>query len=99
MVGISKGQFLLKKRKGMIHVKKHSISSDESLNRPLKEDVTTLRGGIVDQAEKVELPSRFAVEPHKDLPRMIITDTETDKSIEVPLFAYGEVRKVLSSLF
>lgn len=78
---------------------KHVISTDDNLNGKLKEQVSTMRGDIVEQAHKHDLPSRFQVETHKDLPKMIITDKETDKCVEVPLFAYGEVREVLNSLF
>lgn len=79
--------------------KKHVISSDKRLNPQLKEEVSSLRGNISEQAEKNELPSRFVVEPHDDLPKMIIKDTITGKTSEVPIFAYGEVRKVLGDLF
>src|SRR5690606_35012913 len=83
----------------VIVMKKHTISTDSELNTQLKEEVSTLRGGIMDQADKNKLPARFTVEPHNDSPRMIITDTETSRSVEVPLFSYGEVRKVLNTLF
>lgn len=79
--------------------KKHSISSDEKSNPVLKEEITSLRGGMLAQAEKIELPSRFEVESHKERPRMIIKDKETGKVTEVPIFAYGEVRKALHDLF
>lgn len=75
------------------------ISNDERLNPVLKDQVQGLRGAMVDQAEKNQLPERFTVKQHKDLPRMIIEDQETGRSTEVPLFAYGEVRRTLSELF
>lgn len=78
---------------------KHVILTDNNLNGELKKQVSTLRGGIVEQANKQDLPSRFQVEAHKDLPKMIVTDKETDRCVEVPLFSYGEVRRVLNSLF
>lgn len=79
--------------------KKHEIKSDEKLNPQLKEEVTTLRGGILSQAEKNELPSRFSVKSADNSPSMIITDNDTGKQVKVPLFAYGDVRKVLNKLF
>lgn len=86
-------------KKGNDKMQKHTISTDSNLSKSLKEEVTSLRGGIVGQANKNKIPSRFEVEMHKDLPRAIITDAETHKSIEVPLYAYGEVRKVLNCFF
>lgn len=74
-------------------------SQDKHLNPQLKEAVQGLRGGIVAQANKNPIPERFMCEPHPDHPRVIITDTETGKTTDVPLFAYGEVRKVLTELF
>jgi hypothetical protein len=80
-------------------MRRHSIVSDESLNKQLKEDVQDLRGCILGSAEKQPLPDRFTVTASKDKPEMIITDNKTGKSTLTPLFAYGEVRRVLSDLF
>lgn len=79
--------------------KKHIISSDSKLNPVLKEEVTSLRGGMLAQAEKNQLPSRFEVQSHKEFPSMIIRDRKSGNITEVPLFAYGEVRRVLNDLF
>ena len=75
------------------------ISSDKNCNNVLREEVQGLRGGIKAQAEKHELPAWFEATPHPDRPAMIIEDTMSGKSTIVPLFAYGEVRKVLTDLF
>ncbi|QST02469.1 hypothetical protein IMZ31_23760 (plasmid) [Pontibacillus sp. ALD_SL1] len=80
-------------------MKKHEISSDKKANSALQEELGELRGGIVDQANRQAMPARFKVKAHKDAPRMILTDTETDRTVEVPLFAYREVRKALHGLF
>lgn len=79
--------------------KKHIILSDNELNPILEREIKSLRGGMLSQAEKNELPARFEVQPHKEFPRMIIKDTESGNVTEVPLFAYREVRKVLNDLF
>lgn len=57
-----------------------------------------LQNIILQQAEKASLPARFKV-CKKNSPRIVITDIETERSVEVPLFAYGEVRDVLNTLF
>lgn len=79
--------------------KKHAITSDARLNPRLKAEVQTLRGGIVAAANQRPLSKRFVVEAVASAPSMKITDLTTRKSAEVPLFAYGEVRDVLTTLF
>lgn len=79
--------------------KKHAVSNDNRMNSSLQGEVQGLRGGMVAQAEKNELPERFQVTPHADYPRMIIEDTVTGKKTEVGLYAYGDVRRVLGELF
>lgn len=78
---------------------KHTIHSDEKMNPVLKEEVSELRGGMYNQAEKNELPKRFISIPSENTPSIIITDTETDRETTVSLFAYGGVRKALNDLF
>lgn len=75
------------------------ISNDKTCNPELREEVQSLRGGLVSVAERNELPERFQVTPNKDHPRMEITDNTTGRTTVVPLFGYGEVRKVLNDLF
>lgn len=70
-----------------------------TLNGERKSDVTSLRGGIVGAAEKNPLPARFEVEYSATHPRVIISDKQTGRKVEVPLFGYGVVREVLNTLF
>jgi hypothetical protein len=79
--------------------RKHVISTDKRMNPALKEEVTTMRGSILDQAEKSPLPDRFTLTNHPDRPAMIITDTQSNRSVTVSLFAYREVREALYTLF
>lgn len=78
---------------------KHFIDSDRSINPTLMHQMGSLRGAIVVQAEKNKLPQRFVSIPVESSPSFIIKDTLTGKTVEVPLFAYGEVLKVLGELF
>ena len=80
-------------------VRKHPIETDERLNEVLKQEVQEVRGSIVSQAEKNELPSRFNVIPCEGSPSMVIHDTHTGRKVTVPIFAYGEVRKAIKALF
>jgi len=75
------------------------IKSDEKLNPELKKQIQETRSVILEQATKIEMPSRFKSEKSNSSPTMIITDTTTNRKADVPLFAYGNVRKVLSNLF
>jgi hypothetical protein len=75
------------------------ITTDKKMNTRLAGQVAGLRGGMVAQAEKRKMPARFDAVPHPDHPSMIISDIKTGRSVIVPLFAYGEVRAVLSALF
>jgi hypothetical protein len=77
----------------------HAINGDELMNDALRNDVQSLRGGMVGAAERHHLPDRFQVIQDVDAPRMIIKDTETGRSTIVPLFAYGNVREALNDLF
>lgn len=83
----------------MVLIRYMKISSDNRLNSVLKKELSTMRGVMVIQAETLPLPRRFKVEPSKHNPTIFITDTTSKKTVEVPLFAYGEVRKALASLF
>jgi|PlaIllAssembly_1097288.scaffolds.fasta_scaffold580478_2 hypothetical protein len=78
--------------------KKHFISTDKDLNPQLREEVSTLRGSILGQAEKKALPEQFSVVPHPDEPCMIITNNANGKSYTCGLFAYGSVREALNNL-
>ena len=75
------------------------ISTDKSLNPALQKEVQSLRGIFMDAAAAHPMPSRFVASCHPDKPAMIITDTSTSKQATVPLFAYGEVRSTLYTLF
>lgn len=79
--------------------RKHSVSTDARMNPELKEEVQGLRGSMLGQAEKHEIPERFTVVPHPDRPALIITDSTTGRSTTVPLFAYGAIREALGDLF
>lgn len=73
------------------------IKTDERLNEQLQEEASTLRRLIIDNNKTYS--TRFVTTESKDSPSMFITDTETDKTIEVPLYAFGDVMKVLRELF
>lgn len=70
-----------------------------ALNKQLQEEVDGLQGAIVGEAEKHDLPERFHVAAVINKPQMVITDTETNKSTVVPLYAYSTVRDALNNLF
>lgn len=78
------------------------IAEDETArkNAPtnIQSDVSNLRGLIGGQAEKNPLPSRFKIDASKS-PKIVIEDTSTGRKSEVPLFAYGNVRKTLNDFF
>ena len=75
------------------------ISGDRYMNEDLRREIIPLRGSIVAAAERLPVPSRFEVRPHPDASAIVITDAATGREITVPLFAYGEVRRVLDGLF
>ncbi len=77
----------------------HAIKSDNRLNPQLRAEVQGLRGAITSQAESVQLPRRFVATPSTLKPEIAIRDTVTGKLAHVPMFAYGEVRRVLAELF
>jgi hypothetical protein len=77
----------------------HEIASDAKANPALRKELGSLRGSVVDAAEKNALPKRFKVEPSATRPAMVITDTVTGKCSTVAIYAYGEFRKALSELF
>lgn len=78
---------------------RHEIASDARKSPQLREELGSLRGGMVQAAEKRPLPARFTAQASPTRPSYTITDSETGKSATVPLFAYGEVREALASLF
>lgn len=73
------------------------IKSDERLNEQLQEEVSTLRKCIAKSNKNYS--GRFLATESETSPSMIVTDAESGKSIEVPLFAYGDVMKALKGLF
>jgi hypothetical protein len=73
------------------------IKSDERLNKELQKEVQDLRELIIKNNKNNS--ERFIAKKSTEMPRMIITDTETGKTTEVPLFAYSDVMKVLKELF
>lgn len=79
--------------------RKHKIRPDAKLNPELRNQVQTVRGGMMDAAEQSPLPDRFKVENDADYPCVWITDSTTGRRARVSLFAYRVVRDVLSDLF
>jgi hypothetical protein len=78
--------------------RRHAIESDNVLNDALKEEVQTLRGDIMDCAEKKNpLPEGFEAVPCKNDPSVMIK--YNGRESQVPIFAYGEVRQTLNDLF
>ena len=77
----------------------HPISMDKTKNRSLQMQMGSLRGCLVDTANKLPLPSRFTVDKCNDTPDMSITDTISGKVAIVPIYAYGAVRRALNDLF
>lgn len=75
------------------------ISTDNKTNPALKEEVQSLRSDMADIANTHPMPGRFIFAPHPDRPAMIITDTSTDRSSTVSLYAYSAVRDTLNDLF
>jgi len=64
-----------------------------------REYVSSFRALLIEIGERHKLPQRFEVYPCSDKVAMKIVDTETGRSAEVVLSAYGDVRKVLTQLF
>ena len=75
------------------------IKSDKKLNPALAEEVQGVRGILVDSAESNPIPERFTVQASSEGPYMYIVDNETNRTSKVPLFAYGQTRRVLTELF
>ena len=69
------------------------------MNPALRADISEVRGSIIDAAEKIPMPARFTVAPSLHSPSVIVTDSETGRSVQVPLFGYGVVRETLTGLF
>ena len=83
-------------RTGRLRMK---IKGDENLDPALAEEVQGVRGIILGEAESNPLPKRFTAQAASDGPYMYIVDNETNRTTKVPLFAYGETRRVLTELF
>ena len=79
--------------------KRHFVTADKDLNPDLANQVATLRGGIVGQANKMKKNDKFTYELSVSSPEARITNNENGKSTIVPLYAYGDVIKVLNELF
>ena len=75
------------------------ISTDDRLNPQLAQQLSSLRGGLIETAEIQVMPERFTASPHPDRPAMILIDTVMGNSATISLFAYREVRKALQDLF
>ena len=73
----------------MNHQLRHEKQADE---------ITSLRGTLVQQVQAVT-SDRFTAVPSVDTPTMWITDTTTERAIQVPLFVAREVLKALDTLF
>lgn len=57
-----------------------------------------LQGLMQSAANESKLPKRFKTDD-SNCPRMIITDLITNRSVEVPLYAYSNVIETLTTLF
>jgi len=77
----------------------HHISSDDSLNPALADEVASLRGTMLDAAETAPLSDRYLTRPHPDRAAMVLTDRVTGRTTTVGLYAYSEVREALTDLF
>jgi len=75
------------------------VKNDRKLNPRLRKQIQGLRGMIVGAAELHSVPKRFKITPDPTHPRMDITDRTTGKTSKISLYAYGQVRKLLSDLF
>lgn len=65
-------------------------------------EIAGLQVGIIAAAERAGLPARFevvALQAGPGQPDRAIRDTASGAQAPVPLFAYGEVRRVLAALF
>ena len=76
-----------------------ATSADARLNPELASQLGSLRGGMVEAAERQGMPTRFSAVPHPDSPAMVIVDEETGRSTTVGLHAYGAARRMLGDLF
>lgn len=72
---------------------------DDTKSPALASQLQGIRGGMVGAAEKMPLPSRFAVTPCTDAPRLTIRDIETGRETTIGLCDYYGARKVLGDLF
>lgn len=66
---------------------KYVIDSDRKSNLSLREQLSTVRGGMAEQIHRQAacLPIRFEVIPCEDAPAMLIRDQITGKEIKVGL--------------
>lgn len=76
----------------------HRTRTDARLNPALQEQVGTLRGSMLDAAERHPLPPGFVVEP-MDRPSARLVHEESGRSHVVPFYAYSAVRKAFSEMF
>lgn len=68
----------------------------ESINEPV-DNILKLQKMMAEQGKKNPIPSRFIVEDLDNC--VIIIDGQTGRMSEAPLYAYGDIRKVLNDLF
>jgi hypothetical protein len=89
-------------RKGKCYMSNESPDSHrnrEQKPRTIADEIQPLQSSILDAAERHPVPDRFVITPAASMPRMHILDMVTGRSSQVPLYAYGEVRRVLADLF
>lgn len=67
------------------------------MNKALKQEVKGLQGAMESQAEKYPLPEGFTVKSNERGNGRIIT-APNGRSVNVGLYAYGDVRRVISEL-
>ena len=79
---------------------KYSIKSDRRLNPALKKQVVGLRSGMMERANKYELPKRFLLSMNDEEPGGSIKDLQTGRTTQhIPLFALAEVKQAIKDLF
>lgn len=76
----------------------HRTRSDARLDPALQEQVGTLRGSMLDAAERNPLPPGFRVEP-MDRPSARIVHEASGRSHVVAFHSYGAVRKAFGEMF
>jgi len=75
------------------------VTMDRRLNQELRNETAQGRGRMIEAAEGNPLPERFTAARHKHNAFMVLTDTQTGRTSEVPLHAYGAARALLNDLY